>query len=177
MNFEYELKIPEERVGVLVGVKGNVKRKIERKLSVRINVSSEGDVVLSGEDGVKLYIAQQIAKAIGRGFNPDIALRLVKENYIMEMLDITEYSGKSKKKLFRLRSRVIGRNGRARELIEEFTGASVVIFGKTITIIGEYSSVALARKAFEGLLSGLRHATIFTMLEKENRNRKVGFYE
>lgn len=172
MIFEYVVKIPEERVAVLIGVKGRTRRSIERKLGIKLDVSSEGDVSLSGEDGYNLMIGQNIVKAIGRGFNPDAAMLLLKEDYVMDIIDITDYSGDSKKRLYRMRSRAIGCDGRCRELIEEFCGVHAVVYGKTIAIIGDYSSVAMARRAFEGILGGLRHATVYAMLEKASREKK-----
>ena len=89
MEFGYEVKIPKERVAVLVGVKGNVKNKVAKALGIKITVDSrEGDVLLKGDDSLSLLTAQNIVKAIGRGFNPDVAMNLLDESNYLEVVDI-----------------------------------------------------------------------------------------
>ena len=165
MEFSYEVKIPKERVAVLVGVKGIVKKKIAKALNINIDVDSkEGDVILNGDDSLNLLTAQNIVKAIGRGFNPDIAFELLNDENYLEIVDIEQYSGNSKSNLIRVRARVIGTGGKARKTIEELTDTSTVVYGKTISIIGDFEGVALARKAFESLLIGNRHSTVYAWL-------------
>lgn len=168
MEFQYELKIPHERIAVLVGKKGEIKRRIEKSLNLKLKIDSkEGDVIISGEDSLNLATAQNIVKAIARGFSPEAALLLLDENYVFETIDITDYSGKSKKKLVRLRGRAIGMDGKSRMNIEALTDTHAIIHGKNLAIIGDYGHVELARKAFESLLAGSRHSTVYAWLEKQ----------
>ncbi len=177
MEFSYEIKIPKERVAVLLGVKGKTKKNIEKALVIKINVDSEeGIVTFSGDDSLKLIIGQDIIKAIGRGFNPDIAIELLNENLQLEIIYITEYTGSSKKKFLRIKARAIGEGGKARKYIEKLTETKIVIYGKTIGIIGEYENINFARRAFEGLLSGQRHSTVYSWLEKNIKSRKHLLY-
>ena len=75
MDFVYELKIPKERVAVLIGKEGSVKEDIESSTKTKIKVDSkEGDVFISGEDGLGMYNAKEVIIAVGRGFNPETAL-------------------------------------------------------------------------------------------------------
>lgn len=177
MEFSYEVKIPKDRVAVLIGVKGKVKKKIEKTLNIEMTIDSkEGDVVLQGDDSLLLVTAQNIVKAIGRGFNPDIALELLGEESYLEIIDISDYSGESKTKLTRLKSRIIGTGGKARKTIEKLTDTNIIIYGKTIGIIGNYESVSLARKAFESLLGGSRHSGVYSWLEKHRKEIKHKLY-
>ena len=74
-EFSYELKIPKERVAVLIGKKGEIKKQIEQATNTKLKIDSkEGDVEISGEDALKLYATREIIRAIGRGFNPEIAM-------------------------------------------------------------------------------------------------------
>lgn len=174
MEFSYEIKIPKDRVAVLIGVKGNVKKKIEKSLKLKINVDSrEGDVIFTGDDSLALVTAQNIAKAIGRGFNPEVALELLDENNCLEIIDISDYAGESRTALIRIKARVIGTSGKARKNIERLTDTNVVVYGKTIAIIGGYEGVRLARMAFEDLLKGSRHSGVYSWLEKHRKDMKV----
>lgn len=166
--FDKELKIPEDRVGVLIGEKGRDKRRIEKRLDVKLTVSKEGDVLIKGE-GLGLMIAEKVVKAISRGFNPDVALLLQNDEYDLELIDITDFAGKSKKKMIRLRGRLIGTHGKSRKNIEEMTETFISVFGKTVAIVGSFDKLPLARKAVEMLLTGAQHSTVYMYLERMKR--------
>lgn len=166
-----ELKIPKARVAVLIGKKGETKKKIEKLTEIKLNVSSEGDIEIIGE-GLGSYFAMEIVKAIGRGFNPNIALKLMKEDYILQIMDIRDYTGKSEKKIVRIKGRLIGSQGRTWKLFEDKTNTAISIYGKTISIIGKCMDVDLARRAFEKLLHGSPHGKVYKFIETELNKRK-----
>lgn len=176
-RFEYYVKVPKDRIGVLIGDKGEKKRELESNLGVKLDIdSNEGDVRLTGTDTLKLYTAQEIIKAIARGFNPDVAKQLLKTEFMLEFLNITEYV-KNKNQMIRLKGRVIGEDGKSRRTIEELTETSIVVYGKTIGIIGEAESVTEAQKGIDMLLTGAPHATVFRILERWRRNKRRREYE
>jgi ribosomal RNA assembly protein len=115
---------------------------------------------------------REIVKAIGRGFNPDIAKLLLKQDFVLEIIEITDYTNKSKNSMLRLKGRVIGKEGKSRRLIEELTESSISVYGKTISIIGPSESVNLARQAVISLLRGSTHANVYKWLEKKRRELK-----
>ena len=169
---QYEVKVPKERIAVIIGEKGEKKRELEEVLGVKIYVDSEeGDVVLTGKDAIALFTAREVIKAIARGFNPDIARQLLKTEYILEIINIADYA-KSKDQMIRLKGRVIGENGKSRATIEELAEVSTVVYGKTISIIGETDNVGAAKRAIDALLNGAPHSTVFRLLEKLRRDMK-----
>lgn len=177
MEFNYETRIPKERIAVLLGVKGETKKRIEKILKIKIKVDSEdGAIILSGDDSLNLIVGQNVVKAIGRGFNPEVALELTNEDSQLEVIDMTEFTGESKKKFVRIKARAIGEGGKARKYIEQLTETNIAIYGKTVGIIGDYENVNLARRAFEGLLSGQRHSTVYAWLEKNMKSKKHLLY-
>ncbi|HDN95544.1 MAG: RNA-processing protein [Thermoplasmata archaeon] len=174
------IKIPKERVAVLIGKNGEVKEKIE-KYGVKLEIdSATGDVKISGDDSFKEYIAENVVRAIGRGFSPDKALLLFKEDYYFELLDMRDWVGKKPEQVKRIAGRIIGKNGKARRIIEELTGAYISVYGHTVGIIGRIDEVQTARQAIEMLLEGANHSTVYRFLEKERRMKKLqefGFFE
>ena len=177
MEFSYDAKVPKERIAVLVGKKGEVKKELQKVLGIKVHVDSkEGDVLLQGDDGIVLLTAQNIVKAIGRGFNPDVAFELLNEENYLEIINIDDYTKSSKASFIRIKARAIGTGGKARTTIEELTNTHIVVYGKTVGIIGDYECVALARKAFESLLAGSRHTTVYSWLEKQRKSRKHLLY-
>lgn len=163
-----EVKIPKERIAVLIGEKGATKRNIQRRTRVKITVNTkEEEVSLDGENSLDVFLAMQIVKAIGRGVNPDIALNLINENFQMEILNLKDFSGPSKKNQDRIRARAIGTGGKARLTLEHLTNTNICIYGKTIVIIGAFDGVSIARRAVEKLLKGAPHSNVYRWIEKQ----------
>jgi ribosomal RNA assembly protein len=173
-DFTYELKIPQERVAVLIGAEGAMKKEIEEATGSKLEITTEGDVTISGNDGMMLYTTKEIVRAVARGFNPKIALTLLKTDYTLEIIDMKDIAGKSKNTMERLKGRVIGKDGKARAEIERLTDTHISIYGKTIGIIGETSLVALARRAVAMLLQGSMHRTVYRYLEKQKKEMMFG---
>lgn len=173
-EFSYDLKIPEERVGVLIGVQGKVKAEIEKHTRSKLEISKDGDVIITGEDALLLFIAKEIARAIGRGFNPNSAMLLLKSDYILEIIDMKAVAGKNKNIMERLKGRVIGTGGKAREEVERLTDTYISVYGKTIGIIGEVGQAMLAREAMAMLLSGSMHKTVYQFLERKKKEILFG---
>jgi len=172
-EFAYELRIPKERIAVLIGPKGEQKRALETETKSKIEVDSEeGDVHISGTDALLLYLAREIVRAIGRGFNPDVAMLLLKQDYGFELIGIEEYA-RNANDLERLRGRVIGEGGKSRRTIEELTDVRLCVFGKTIGLIGPIEHLVDARRAIESLLSGSPHAHVYRYLEKKKKERRL----
>ncbi|RLE38676.1 RNA-processing protein [Candidatus Woesearchaeota archaeon] len=173
-EYSYELKIPKERIAVLIGKKGEVKKEIEDATDTKLEIDSkEGDVTIHGKDSLKIFDTKLIIQAIGRGFNPDVAMQLLKIDNTFELIDISEYA-KTKKALIRLRGRIIGKGGRSRANLERLTDTSICIYGKTAGIIGRAEDVLTARKAVESLLKGSPHSVVYKWLEKQHMKKIIG---
>src|SRR4030067_2538991 len=112
------VRIPKERVGVLVGPDGKVKQHIEEKLCVKLEVESEaGGVTIfladNAEDPSVILRAKDVVTAIGRGFSPEHAFRLIRdEDAILEVVDLREVFGRAEADTKRIKGRIIGRNGK-----------------------------------------------------------------
>lgn len=166
-EFSQMLRIPKERVAVLIGSNGETKKKIEDETKTKLKVSSEGEIEIEGES-YQTWMTRQIVKAIGRGFSPEKAMYLLDEDYIYDIIELKDFA-KNENQMTRLKGRVIGSNGKTRDTIEEFTGCFISVYGKTISIIGTVLEAQNAKKAIEMLLSGAKHATVYRLLEGERK--------
>jgi len=167
---EMYLKIPLERVAILIGQKGTTKSSLEKMTGTRISIdSATGDVTISGDDAISVMNVCEYVKAIGRGFSPQRAMKLLTEGYYLVVIDIREIVGRSKKRLPVIRGRLIGRKGRARELIEEYSGAVVSVMGNTVSLIGTEEEIETARVAIDMILHGAEHHSVFSFLEKKKK--------
>jgi len=166
--------IPQDRVGVLIGEGGETMREIESRAEVRLDIDSEtGSVrVESVGDPVTGLKGPDIVKAIGRGFAPEDALALLDDE--MMMLDIVDLDAATRNKndLRRQKGRLIGEDGRTRELMEELTGAAVRVYGTTLASIGGPQQVEAVRSAVEMILDGAPHGAVYSFLERRHNELK-----
>lgn len=168
------VKVPDDRIGVLIGAGGETMREIEEQADVRLDIDSEtGKVAVEKVgDPVTGLKGPEIVRAIGRGFAPEDALRLLDNDMMMfEVVDI-DAAARNKNDLRRMKGRLIGENGRTRELMQELTGASVVIYGSTLAVIGGPQQVDAVREAAEMILDGAPHGAVYSFLERKRNELK-----
>lgn len=148
--------VPKQRIKVVMDK--NCKVPLEEKLKVKLSFN-QNNVIIDGE-GLDLYQAKIIVKAIGRGFSPVHAFKLLEDDQELEIIDIPP------KKLKVIRARLIGTRGKTRIKLEHFTKCFVSIFGKTISIIGGYTERENARYAIEMIIRGVPHNKVYRYLEE-----------
>ena len=165
------VRVPQERIAVLVGKRGVTKRKIEKAAGVKIVIEKDGAVFIESEDSYSEFRAKDVVKAIGRGFSPESALKLLNDEYYLKIIPLKRLFH-SEKAIKRMKGRVIGEEGRAKKMIEETSEAEVVVYRSTIGIIGMLDEVELAGEAIGRLLEGKNHSTVFNFLQKAKKKLK-----
>ena len=93
------------------------------------------------------------------------------EMMLFDIIDVGA-AARNKNDLQRHKGRLIGEGGRTRELMEELTGASVVIYGSTLGIIGDPEQVDAVREAAEMIIDGAPHGTVYSFLEEKHNEMK-----
>jgi ribosomal RNA assembly protein len=172
------VKIPKDRIGALIGPEGKVKQVIEKRLKVELAIDSEtGDVTIKlapeSDDPSLLFRAQEVITAIGRGFTPEGAFRLIDdEELLLEVIDLREMFGNSQSELQRVKGRIIGQEGKTRRIIEELTDADVSVHGHTVAIIAGVEQMEIAREAVKMILRGSMHSTVYRYLNRKRRELK-----
>jgi ribosomal RNA assembly protein len=120
-----------------------------------------------------LFKAKDVITALGRGFSPEHAFRLIRdEEAILDLIDLRGVFGKSEADIKRVKGRIIGMNGKTRRIIEELTDTSVAVFGHTVAIIGTIEQAQVAREAIEMLIKGRMHGTVYRFLHGKRRELK-----
>lgn len=175
MSFERLLRVPLDRVGAVIGKKGETKARIEESCGVTVVVDGQsGEVTIrsASVDSDPLR-AGSVIEAIARGFSPHRALKLLDPEMALEVLDIRDFAGKSENNLERIKGRIIGLHGKSRRVIEELTKCDISVYGKTVAIIGEATELRLAKDAIEKLAAGSQHKSVFNMLQRARTKRKM----
>ena len=177
MSYEKLIRIPTDRIGALIGKSGNTKKLIEKKCSVSLDIDSEGGEVMittkNLTEDIEPFKAVEIVSAIGRGFSPENAMRLLSGENSLHIIDLREFAGKSPDQIERVKGRIIGEGGTARLNIENLTNASITVYGRTVAIIGEPNQLRLAVDAISSLSSGSMHGPVYSKLESARRREKA----
>ncbi len=171
------VRIPMERVAVLIGKRGETKRLIEEKTNTRITIDSKfGEVTIDdrdAEDPLLIFKVENIVRAIGRGFSPEQALKLLDDEMDLYIFDIHDYAGKKQSHVRRLKGRVIGKNGKTKRVLEELTDSRISVYGHTVSIIANVVEMDIIKKAIDRLLSGSKHGSVYRFVESNIKKMRL----
>ena len=171
------VKVPPDRLGVVIGTKGEVKKELMERTGTIINVDTEnGVVIVEGESSktspINVMKATEVVKAIAYGFSPEKAFKLLEEDKVLVVVDLKNIVGDSPNHLTRIKGRIIGESGRARRTIEEMTGTDIVVRDAYVAIIGDYERAMVAKEAVEMLAEGRMHSTVYRRIDQLMREIK-----
>jgi ribosomal RNA assembly protein len=156
------IRIPQKRIDILKKY-GNLKKRIEELTKTKIELNEE--VTIEG-DSVDVFQVKNLIKAFGRGFDLDDCFNLLEDDFGLEIIDLTEFT-KSSERLKTLKGRIIGTKGKTKGYIEKYTDVKISIFGKTVSIIGKWGNIYIAKEAIMKLIRGCNHQTLYRWLEKK----------
>jgi ribosomal RNA assembly protein len=162
----YYLAIPKDRIAVLIGSDGSTKRRLEKRTGTKIEVNHEGQVTVDGGDSLTSLKVRDLVKAIGRGFSPERAQRLLQEDIAF---DVIELGGNTQDKE-RVRGRVIGKDGKTRNYLERMLNCDISVFRDTVSIIGPEDKIGTCREAIEMIISGAMHTSVYKFIERITQN-------
>ena len=176
-QLKFYLIIPQERVPVLRGHKDATLKEIMQRTKTSITVEDGGRVIIEPTEEstpISMMKARDIIRAIGLGFSPDVALALLSDDMVIDIVDVKDFmlDHHNEKALRRMLGRVIGKKGKAKRNIEEIADVHLSIFDGKVAIIGSYENVEAAKKAISELLEGKMHATVYRHLENTMRTIK-----
>lgn len=175
---EKVVKIPDERIAILIGPNGSIKNEIEVKCDVILRVDGKtGEVQIVPISPVgfddRALRSIEIIDAISHGFSPTNAFKLLNDEISLLTTDLYDFVGKSKNTINRFRGRIIGSGGKSRRTIEDLTGSLISVYGHTVSFLGTYEETILANDAVILLLRGRSHKFIYEMLQKARRKSKL----
>ena len=176
-QLKFYLIIPPERVSALRGPKNATLKEIMHRTKTSITVEEGGRVIIEPTEEstpILMMKAKDIIRAIGLGFSPDIALALLSDEMVLDVVDVKDFliDHHNEKALRRMLGRVIGKRGRAKRNIEEIADVHLSIYDDKVAIIGSYENVEAAKRAIGELLEGKMHATVYRHLETTMRSIK-----
>jgi len=167
-----QLRVSDDRIGVIIGKEGEIKQRIERETGCKIKVSKDGTVSVMGNDAIGFIKARNVINAIAMGFSPETAFKLLKDDFkVLEVINLSDYVNENAIK--RIKGRIIGKDGKMRANIEDTLDVNLSIYGKTVSIIGDMENVNAAREAILMLVEGAQHSRVLRFMEKKKREMKA----
>jgi len=155
------LLIPHKRAELL-------SKEMLDKLGERLNCEIELDentVRIKGESYDE-YNAKNVMQAFGRGFDINKAYRLLNEDCFFQQVNLKD-AFRSRDQLARVKARLIGKEGRAKEYIESVSGVDMAVYGGTVCTIGSADELKIADAAIQVIIDGGMHKTAYMIMEKE----------
>lgn len=171
----FQIRVPRERVAVIIGKEGESKKQIEALGEVKVSVESDtGDVsIIQKGDPLRANITADVIQAIGRGFSPLNATLLFEENYQLIIVSLRDFAKPGSHRIGQIRGRLIGTGGKTRKVVEELTSTHLSVYGDTVSIIGDYVANEYAKEAINMLINGSKQRTVYTYLEKSARELRL----
>ncbi len=162
-----EISIPEERIKKF----NQFKERIERTTHCKVKIEYGNNIIVNGSP-IDEYVAKNIITAFARGFDFNIAMRLINDDIYFEYISLKDYLNNDKQ-IRNVKARIIGRKGKAKKTIEELSNANIAIYGDTIGIIGGVDNIEVAKVGIYALIDGSKHNTAYRAME--SMRRKLGF--
>ena len=139
------------------------KKRIENKLGVSISIKNNA-ITLRGEEAEK-YVAEKVIDALEKNFPVNVAILLANEDYMTEEINIKNVTNKNNLKI--VRGRIIGKRGKALELMRKLSGCYITLHDNRVSIIGHIDNMKIAVNAVKSLIAGSKHGNVFSYLEKK----------
>lgn len=169
--------IPPDRISIVIGKNGETIKKIMEATKTKITIDDTNSVAIIEPISPQtlpydMMKAQDIIKAISCGFSSEKAFRLLDEDSVLIIIDLTQYVKNSENHLTRIKGRIIGEEGKVRKNIEEMTDTYISVYGNTIAIIGSYENANIAREAIMMIIEGRQHSTVYKHIDRLIRQIK-----
>ncbi len=158
------VNVPDDRMNLL---KTQMKDKLEYETGAEISIDEQIKTVnVNHTDSIKELDVKKVIEAISMGFKLSIALQLFRKPPAQfEKINIRDLT-RNQKEFRRQKGRIIGKDGRTKEVISELTDTNIVVNKDSVGIVGSLNDVMKARDAILQLIDGSPHALVYNKLEE-----------
>lgn len=147
-----------------------VLRDLKTKTGAKFKKTAEGDLELEGEGGSE-YFAELVLTAIAFGFEYKKALKLLNDEFFLEVLDLNAAMWGKKARIAQMKARIIGTGGKAKNTLEFLSDCWISIFEDKVALLGRYEDLKNAKEGILQLLEGKAHGSVYAFLEKKNARK------
>lgn len=144
------------------------KEKLEKILDMKI--TNRGKEIKIEGNPENEYTAEKVIDALNFGFRFTEAISIKEEDKIFEIINIKEHT--TKKNLDKVRSRIIGKDGKCLKTLRNLTRCYLEIHENTVGVIGNPENIESATEAISLIVRGSKHSNVYSHLEK-NQPKKI----
>ncbi len=148
-----------------------MKDVLEKKLGVRIKLFQNG-VDFEG-DALNEFTATTVFEAVKFGFSVRKAMLLAEEDFIFKTVHIKSHTKRSLKEAV---SRLAGKEGKTRRIIESISGCFIMIKDGEVGIIGDSEEVLNVETAVVNIIKGTKQSNVYRFLERMNTLKKENLF-
>ena len=139
------------------------KAKLEKILNIKITNRGK-EIKIDGKPEDE-YIAEKVIDALNFGFKFTEAISLKEEeNNIFEIINIKDHT--TKKDHSKIRSRIIGKNGKALSTLENLGNCYIEVSENNVGVIGNSEMIEDITQAIVSLIKGSKHGNVYSFLER-----------
>lgn len=164
------VRVPDDRLKLL-NQDGKIDR-IENETGSSVHIDEEDKTVsIKNSDSVDEMDSENVIKAISLGFNATKSLQLChNELYQLEVINLKKAT-RNKSEMRRQKGRIIGKDGRTKEIVEELADVNISIYKNKVGIIGDNKDTLKARDVILDLINGRPHSSVYNELEKYQKQK------
>ncbi len=138
------------------------RKKLEIKLGVKI-INRGKEVFITGKSENE-HVAEKVIDALNFGFPFSTTMLIREEDFEFEIIKIKDYTKRND--LFRIRARIIGRNGKTLKTLSQLTGCFFEIKDNFIGVIGGPEYLKNAQEAIISIIKGSKQSNVYKLLEQ-----------
>jgi ribosomal RNA assembly protein len=147
------------------------KLRLEKILNVKIKYQGK-EISIKGEPEDE-YIAEKVIDALNMGFPFSTAMLIKKEDYVLEIMNIKDYT--KRHDLETIRGRIIGKQGRTLQTLHQLTNAHFEIKDNQVGIISLPENLESAQEALISIIKGSKQSNVYSYLEKHKTKEITDF--
>jgi len=147
------------------------KKLLENSLKVKLTFKDK--ILFIDGDAENEQTALMCLEAIDLGFTIKTALLIKEESITLEKISIKNFTKRAN--LAQVRARIIGKNRKVMDTIEDLTDCFLALHKNTIGIIGNSNDIQNAAYAIKHLIAGSKHSTMYAYLEKRLSEKRINF--
>ncbi len=138
------------------------KKRLEEKLNIKITNRGK-EVYFSGKP-IDEYAAGLVLEALNFGFPYSTAILIKEEDFIFEIINIKDHT--KRHDLERVRGRIIGKEGKTKNALQQLTKCFFEVKDNNVGIIGHPEHIENAQQAIISIIKGAKQSNVYAFLEK-----------
>jgi len=139
------------------------KEILEKKFKVKIFIKGR-QVSIEGEE-VDEFVGEKALEAINLGFDIETTFLLLEPDCLLEKVEIKNLTQRTNLK--EVRARLIGKQGRTKQLIEELSECYISIHDSEVGVIGQSDRIKNCIQAVTKIIQGSKQSSVYAYLERQ----------